>query len=103
MLRVHLYHMQGAEEQLVGLEPLSGKGVTEKAVLDGKKELALVGDAPFEYTEPEEVVVNSSVASSEPSVAGDDSLEGKAMFLSKKMSAAAEAAWRDQVEKLFRW
>ncbi|KAL3695399.1 hypothetical protein R1sor_009475 [Riccia sorocarpa] len=145
MLRVHIYHMQGAEEQLVsmgligykegetllslrnklestqyfsssfqfwdtrlsspvlikleclifiedmdgkvvvfetkdlkvGLEPLSGKGVTEKAVLDGKKELALVGDAPFEYTEPEEVVVNSSVASSEPSVVGDDSLEEK--------------------------
>ncbi|KAL3693746.1 hypothetical protein R1sor_007397 [Riccia sorocarpa] len=86
MLRVHLYHMQGAEEQLVSME---------KTVLDGKKELVLIGDAPFEYTEPEELVVNSSVASSEPSVVGDDSLEDKALCLSKKMSSAAEAAWRD--------
>ncbi|KAL3688611.1 hypothetical protein R1sor_014920 [Riccia sorocarpa] len=87
----------------VGLEPLSGKGVAEKAVVDYKKEVALLDDAPFEYTEPEEVAVNSSVASSEPSVAGDDRLEGKALFLSKKMLAVAEAAWRDQVEKLIRW
>ncbi|KAL3677022.1 hypothetical protein R1sor_026970 [Riccia sorocarpa] len=72
-------------------------------MLNVNKEIALVCDAPVEYTEPEEIPVNSSVASSEPSVPGDDSLEGKALFLSKKMSTAAEVAWRDQVEKLIKW
>ncbi|KAL3683565.1 hypothetical protein R1sor_001587 [Riccia sorocarpa] len=86
-----------------GIDEVAGKGFAEQPMLNVNKEVALVCDAPVEYTESEEIAVNSSVASSGPSVAGDDSLEGKALFLSKKMSAAAKAAWRDQVEKLIMW
>ncbi|KAL3688550.1 hypothetical protein R1sor_014859 [Riccia sorocarpa] len=44
-----------------------------------------------------------SITSSDPSVTDEDRLDGRASFLSKRMSTAAEAVWREQVEKLIIW
>ncbi|KAL3689329.1 hypothetical protein R1sor_015638 [Riccia sorocarpa] len=81
------------------VQHVAGNVLPPAAVLDTNRELVVACDHPVDYNEPEEIVVNSSVASSEPSVVGDDSLDGKALFLSKKMSAAAETAWKDQADK----
>ncbi|KAL2610850.1 hypothetical protein R1flu_022542 [Riccia fluitans] len=55
------------------------------------------------YKEQNEGIVDVSIGSSEPSVTGDDRLEGKALFLSKRMSHVVETAWREQVERLIIW
>ncbi|KAL2609572.1 hypothetical protein R1flu_028145 [Riccia fluitans] len=70
-------------------------------------ESLVVGTQPIErnviYKEQNEGIVDVSIGSNEPSVTGDDRLEGKALFLSKRMSHAIEIAWREQVERLIIW
>ncbi|KAL2608560.1 hypothetical protein R1flu_027133 [Riccia fluitans] len=45
------------------------------------------------YKEQNEGIVDVLIGSSEPSVIGDDRLEGKALFLWKRMSHATETTW----------
>ncbi|KAL2624488.1 hypothetical protein R1flu_008733 [Riccia fluitans] len=67
----------------------------------------IIGTQPVErnviYKEQNERIVDVSIWSSESSVTGNDRLEGKALFLSKRMSHATETAWREQVERLIIW
>ncbi|KAL2634427.1 hypothetical protein R1flu_005906 [Riccia fluitans] len=55
------------------------------------------------YEEQNEGIVDVSIRLSEPSVIGDDRLDGKALFLSKRMSHAIETIWREQVDRLIIW
>ncbi|KAL2611250.1 hypothetical protein R1flu_022942 [Riccia fluitans] len=66
-------------------------------------ELLIIGTQPVKtniiYEEQNEEIVDVSIGSSEPSVTGDDRLNGKASFLLKCMSNAVETIWREQVER----
>ncbi|KAL2631799.1 hypothetical protein R1flu_016485 [Riccia fluitans] len=55
------------------------------------------------YQEQNEGIVDVSIGSNEPLVTGDDRLDGKALYLSKRMSHAIETLWREQVERLLIW
>ncbi|KAL2603113.1 hypothetical protein R1flu_022432 [Riccia fluitans] len=105
-------------EALIFVEDLEGKVVLfemkdseeSSLVLVGprvKTEPPVIGTQPVErnviYKEQNEGIVDVSIGSSEPSVIGDDRLEVKAFFLSKRMSNAVETAWREQVERLIIW
>ncbi|KAL2630819.1 hypothetical protein R1flu_015505 [Riccia fluitans] len=52
------------------------------------------------YEEQNEGIVDVFIGLREPSVISDDRLDGKAIFLSKCMSHAAEIVLREQVERL---
>ncbi|KAL2653430.1 hypothetical protein R1flu_021558 [Riccia fluitans] len=99
-------------------EDLEGKVVLFKTKDSEESNLALVGprvetEPPVMGTQPVETnviykelnkeIVDVSIGSSEPSIIGNDRLEGKALFLSKRMSHAVETAWREQVERLIIW
>ncbi|KAL2629882.1 hypothetical protein R1flu_014568 [Riccia fluitans] len=105
-------------EALIFVEDLEGKVVLfetkdseeSNLVLVGprvKTEPPVIGTQPVErnviYKEQNEGIVDVSIGSSKPSITGDDRLEGKALFLSKRMSHAVETAWREQVERLIIW
>ncbi|KAL2620984.1 hypothetical protein R1flu_001189 [Riccia fluitans] len=105
-------------EALIFVEDLEGKVVLfetkdseeSNLVLVGPRvetELPVIGTQPIErnviYKEQNEGIVDVLIGSSEPSITGDDRLEGKALFLSKHMSHAVEIAWREQVERLIIW
>ncbi|KAL2620838.1 hypothetical protein R1flu_001043 [Riccia fluitans] len=102
-------------EALIFVEDLEGKVVLfemkdseeSNVVLVGprvKTEPLVIATQPIErnliYKEQNEGIVNVLIRSSEPSVIGDDRLEGKALFLSKRMSHVVETAWWEQVERL---
>ncbi|KAL2611950.1 hypothetical protein R1flu_023642 [Riccia fluitans] len=55
------------------------------------------------YEEQNEGMVDVSIGSSKLSVTGDDRLDDKASFLSKRMSNATEIVWREQVKRLIIW
>ncbi|KAL2634951.1 hypothetical protein R1flu_006430 [Riccia fluitans] len=55
------------------------------------------------YEEQNEGIVDVSIESSELSVTCDDRLDGKALFLLKRMSQAVETAWQEHVERLIIW
>ncbi|KAL2651209.1 hypothetical protein R1flu_019337 [Riccia fluitans] len=72
-----------------------------------KTEPQVIATQPVErnliYKEQNEGIVDVLIGLNEPSVIGDDRLEGKALFLSKRMSHVVETAWREQVERLIIW
>ncbi|KAL2629953.1 hypothetical protein R1flu_014639 [Riccia fluitans] len=103
---------------LIFVEDLEGKVVLfemkdseeSNLVLVGPRvetELPIIGTQPVEknviYKEQNEGIVDVLIRSSEPSITDDDRLEGKALFLSKRMSHATETAWQEQVERLIIW
>ncbi|KAL2650043.1 hypothetical protein R1flu_018171 [Riccia fluitans] len=105
-------------EALIFVEDLEGKVVLFETKDSKESNLVLVGPRveiellvivtqPVErnviYKEQNEGIVDVSIGSSEPSIIGDDILEGKALFLSKRMSHAAKTTWREQVERLIIW
>ncbi|KAL2642794.1 hypothetical protein R1flu_010381 [Riccia fluitans] len=55
------------------------------------------------YEEQNEGIVDVSIGLSKPSIIIDDRLDGKALFLSKRMSHATETVWQEHVERLIIW
>ncbi|KAL2633702.1 hypothetical protein R1flu_005181 [Riccia fluitans] len=105
-------------EALIFVEDLEGKVILFETKDSEDSNLVLVAptvepeplsiniqpvEANITYEEQNERIVDVSIGSSEPSVIGDDRLDGKVSFLSKHMSNAAETVWREQVEKLIIW
>ncbi|KAL2652477.1 hypothetical protein R1flu_020605 [Riccia fluitans] len=97
-------------EALIFVEDLEDKVVLFETKDSEESNLVLVGQRveteppviatqPVErnliYKEQNEGIVDVSIGSSEPSVTGDDRLEGKALLLSKCMSHVIETAWRE--------
>ncbi|KAL2649655.1 hypothetical protein R1flu_017783 [Riccia fluitans] len=105
-------------EALIFVEDLEGKVILFETKDSEESNLVLVGPRvetkplviatqPVKrnviYKEHNEGIMDVSIGLSESSVTGDDRLEGKALFLSKRMSHATEIAWREQVERLLIW
>ncbi|KAL2621312.1 hypothetical protein R1flu_001517 [Riccia fluitans] len=95
-------------EALIFVEDLEGKVVLVETKDSEESNLVLVGprvktEPPviatqlvkrnLIYKEQNEEIVDVSIGSSKSSITGNDRLEGKALFLSKCMSHAAETAW----------
>ncbi|KAL2607394.1 hypothetical protein R1flu_025967 [Riccia fluitans] len=105
-------------EALIFVEDLEGKVVLFETKNSEESNLVLVGqrvkteppvigtqlvERNVIYKEQNEGIVDVSIGSSQPSLTGDDRLEGKALFLLKRMSHAVETAWREQVKRLIIW